>query len=59
MAQLVERPTLDFGPGHDLRVVRLSPVSGTLLSMESSLLGFSPSPSASSPTCLSAYLHTL
>ena len=26
VAQLVKHPTLDFGSGHDLRVVRLSPV---------------------------------
>lgn len=25
VAQLVEQPTLGFGPGHDLRVIRLSP----------------------------------
>ena len=28
MAQLVECPTLDFGPGHDSRVMGLSPVVG-------------------------------
>ena len=31
MAQLVEWPTLDFGSGHDLRVLGLCPGSGTTL----------------------------
>ena len=31
---LVEQPTLGFGLGHDLRVVGLSHVSGSMLSME-------------------------
>ena len=35
MARLVKRPTLGFGSGHDLRVVRSSPVSGSMLSTES------------------------
>ena len=34
MAQSVKSPTLDVGSGHDLRVVRLSPASGSVLSME-------------------------
>ena len=34
MAQLIEHPTLDFGSGHDLRVVRLSPVLGSALGIE-------------------------
>ena len=34
VAQLVERPTSDFGSGHDPRVVGLSPVSGSALSVE-------------------------
>ena len=34
VAQQVEHPTLDFGPGHDFRVLRLSPVSGSTLSRE-------------------------
>jgi len=34
VAQLVKRPTLDFGSGHDLRVVRSSPTSGPMLGME-------------------------
>ena len=35
MAQSVESPTLGFGSGHDLRVVRLSPALGSMLSGES------------------------
>ena len=35
MAQLVKDPTLDFGSGHDLRVLRLSPESDSMLSKES------------------------
>ena len=35
VAQSVECPTLDFGSGRDLRVVGLSPASGSILSMES------------------------
>ena len=34
MAQLVECLTFDFGSGHDPRVVGLSPVSGSVLSVE-------------------------
>ena len=34
MAQLVERLTLDFYSGHDLRVMELSPMPGSALSME-------------------------
>ena len=35
MAQLVERLTLDFGSGHDLRIMGLSPMLGSMLSGES------------------------
>ena len=35
MAQSVEHWTLDFGSGHDLRVMGSSPVSGTVLSVAS------------------------
>ena len=35
VAQSGERLTLDFGSGHDLRVVRSSPTSGSTLSAES------------------------
>lgn len=34
VAQPVKRPTLDLGPGHDLRVVKLSPVLGSTLGTE-------------------------
>jgi len=34
VAQLVECPTLDFGPSHDLRVVRSSPIWGSVLGLE-------------------------
>ena len=37
MAQLVKDPTLDFSSGHDLRVMRLSHVSGSVLGMETAL----------------------
>ena len=35
VAQWVEHPTLGFGSGHDLRVMRLSPMSSSVLSEES------------------------
>ena len=35
VAQLVKGTTLDFGPGHDLRVLRWSPTSSSSLSRES------------------------
>ena len=35
VVQLVECPTLDFGSGHDLRVMRLSSTLGSMLSGES------------------------
>lgn len=35
MAQLVEHLTRDFGSGRDFRLVRSSPVSGSVLSVES------------------------
>ena len=34
VAQLVKRPTLDFGSGHDLTVVQWSPMSGSVLNVE-------------------------
>lgn len=34
MVGTVERPTLGFGAGHDLRFMRLSPTSGSALSRE-------------------------
>ena len=46
MAQLVKLPTLDFGSGHDLRVVELSPTLDSVLGIESAwdslLLPFPP-----------------
>ena len=35
VAQLVKYQTLDFGSGHDLRVLRLSPEWGSTVGMES------------------------
>ena len=35
VVQSFEQPTLGFGSGHDFRVVGLSPISGSMLSMES------------------------
>ena len=35
VAQSVEHPTLGFGSGHDLGVVRSSPASGSMLGGES------------------------
>ena len=34
MAQLVKCLTLGFSSGHDLRVMKLSPVSGSMLGVE-------------------------
>lgn len=34
MVQVVKHPTLDFGLGDDLRVVRSGPTSGSKLDME-------------------------
>ena len=50
MAQLVKHPSLDFGSGHDLRVLGLSPASGSTLRGESEdsfslSLPLSPTPS--------------
>ena len=42
MAQLVEHPTPDFGSGHDLRVVRSSPMTGSAWNLRI----LSPSPFA-------------
>ena len=35
VAQSVKHPILDFSPGYDLMVMRLSPASGSALSVES------------------------
>ena len=45
MAQSVECPTLDFGSGHDPRVVGSSPTSGSVLSVEPTLDSVSLCPS--------------
>ena len=34
MALLIEHPTFEFGLSHDLRIVRLSPMFGSLLGVE-------------------------
>ena len=41
MAHLVECLTLDFGLGHDLKVIGLGPVSGSALSTEPASLPLS------------------
>ena len=41
MAQSFERLTLDFGSGHDLRAGELSPVWGSVLSVDSLSLSLS------------------
>ena len=35
VAKSVKHPTLDFGSGHDIRIMRSSPTSGSALGMES------------------------
>ena len=50
MAQSVEHPTLDFGSGHDLRVLGSSPTSNSMLSGESAPDSLSSSLSASPST---------
>jgi len=47
VAQLVECATLGFGPGHDHRVVRLSPALSSMLNGESASDSLSLSPSLS------------
>ena len=41
MAQSDKHPTLDFGSGHDLRVMKLSPVSGSIHDRHGAYLKFS------------------
>ena len=43
MAQPVKRLTLDFSSGHDLTVMRLSPMSGCALGIETAWASLSPS----------------
>ena len=50
-ARLVERPTLDFGPGHDPGVVGSGPASGSALSGESTWGSLSPSSAPVPPMC--------
>ena len=58
VAQLVERPTLDFGSGHDLKVCEISeikPELGSVLTGQNllgilSLLSLCPSPPILSPS---------
>ena len=52
VAQLVEQPTLDFTSGHDLTVMRSSPTSGSVLSVEPACDSLSPSLSAPPPLLL-------
>ena len=44
MAQSVKCLILDFGSGHDFRVVRSSPMSGSALGVESARDSLSPAP---------------
>ena len=53
VAQSIKHLTLDFRTGHDLRVVRLSPMSGSSFSVEAAWDSLSPS--ASPP----AHVHVL
>ena len=58
MAQWVKRPILDFGSGLDLMVVRLSPVSDSVLSVDPAWDSLSPS-LCPSPACAHSLSHTL
>jgi len=49
VAQSVKHLTLDFSPGHDFRVMRSSPVLGSMLSIEPAWDSLFPSPSPSAP----------
>ena len=57
VVQLAKHLTLDFGSGHDLRVMRSSPKSGSTFSMESAWDSLSLSLSLS--LCPSPYSHIL
>ena len=69
MAHSVEYLTPDFGSGHDLRVVGLSPVLGSALGMEpawdsislslSLSLSLSVSLSLPLPYCVCVHMHLL
>ena len=56
---LVKQLTLDFASGHDLRVMRLSPMLGSMLGMESAkILSLSLSAPPQS-TSMPIHAHTL
>ena len=59
MAQSVKHPTLDFGSGHDLRVLRLSPAQAphSAVSLVEDSLSFSPS--APPPTHVHVYAFSV
>ena len=50
IVQSVERPTLDFGSGHDLGVMRSSPVSDSAVGMKPAQDSLSPSSTAPPPS---------
>ena len=57
VAQLVKRPTLDFGSGHDLAVCVIEPRVGLCAGNEGSAwYSLFPSPSAPPPLMLSFWL---
>jgi len=53
---MVKHLTLDFGLGHDLRVMRSSPLSGSLLGVEPAWDSLSTSPSAPSATSKKSFV---
>ena len=55
-SQSAKHPTLDFGLGHDLRIVGLSPVMDSVLSAESAWDSLSPS-APPSAHALYKYIH--
>ena len=56
MAQAVKHPTLDFGSGHDLRVMRSNTALGSVLSMETA---WDSPPLPLSPTLSINKIHSL
>ena len=56
MAHLVKGLTVDFGSGHDLMVVRLSPVLGSVLGVEPASDSLSPSSSVPTPLVFSPHV---
>ena len=59
LAQSVKCLSLDFGSGHDLRVMRLSPALGSVLRVEPALDSLFPSPSAPPPAHVFMQMHAL